>query len=96
MKNLKEYIIETYSKEKEDFFNKSLKGNYGYEDLYDWYSDLVLDFCEENPGLNHNTIDKYLKDFYNKIPTAILDDAIEIGLDPEEVAYSALCDNIKR
>ena len=90
MKNLKEYLIKEYRLSPEGF-NKWLEDRYGYEDLYSYFSDLI-DF--EWKGNNESVLAKYQKELLEKVPNSIISDAEDAGLDPNEVAWEVIKDNV--
>ena len=92
MKDLKEYINESWSEAKEKAFNDWLEKNYGYTDLYDYFTDLIE---PDWKGKDNNVLDKYAKELLEKVPESIIDDANEAGLDPKEVAWEAVYDIVR-
>ena len=93
MKNLKEYLIGEgqWTEQKEKAFNDWLQKSYGYEDLYSYFSDLI-DF--EWKGNNELVLAKYQKELLEKVPNSIISDAEDAGLDPNEVAWEVIKDNV--
>lgn len=94
MKDLKEYLIGEgqWSEQKEKAFNDWLEKNYGYTDLYDYFTDLIE---PDWKAKDNSTLYKYSKELLEKVPESIIDDANEAGLDPQEVAWEAVYDIVR-
>ena len=91
MKTLKEYLVKEgqWTEQKEKSFNDWLEKNYGYEDLYSYFSNLI-DFNWK--GNNESVLTKYQKELLEKVPSSVIDSAKDVGLDPNEVALEVIKD----
>ena len=93
MKSIVEYLNEScqINEMTEDQFNQWLEKNWGgYEDLYSYFSDRI-----DPKYTDKNKIDDYFKEIMDNVPKEILDAAEKAQLDPEDVCYQALKDNLK-
>lgn len=88
MKHLKDYLL--VENNEEDTFNRWLKKEFGFDDLYGYFSDLV------SPDINKSNWEKLAEEAYENTPSNLKKSAEDAGLDPEGVCYMVFKDSCPR
>jgi len=99
MKNINDFLIEKLelnsqtklngdasSDDPENAFNNWLEKEYGYPDLYSYFSD------QTTPDVTKDNWEEEYKKTLKNTPSNIIRSAEDAGLDPDEVCYQAFKD----